>query len=164
MKQTIRAVACYLTEPEADAMKRAAAACNLSLSRYVRQCLLQYQKLMSEQPALASSVISIPLAETEQRISRSIDTQSKRITKIHERLQILLAMFDRFALTALIHAPEVHFDLREAAIASGNRRYHNWRRAVEELLQGGEPAVLVELDNATGDQAEEQGESYEAEP
>ena len=161
MKQTIRAVACYLTEPEADAMKRAAAACNLSLSRYLRQCLLQYQKLMSEQPALASSAISIPLAETEQRISRSIDTQSKRITKIHERLQILLAMIDRFALTALIHAPEVPTELREGAIASGNRRYHNWRRAVEELLRDGEPSAPTALDNAVGDQAEEQAELYE---
>ncbi len=164
MKQTIRAVACYLTEAEADAIKRAAAACNLSLSRYLRQCLLHYQKLMTEQPALASAAVSIPLAETEQRLSRSIDTQSKRITKIHERLQILLAMIDRFALTALIHAPEVPAELRAAAIASGNRRYHNWRRAVEELLQGGEPSALAAPDDAVGDQAEEQGESYEAEP
>ena len=163
MKQTIRAVACYLTEPEADAMKRAAAACNLSLSRYLRQCLLHYQKLMTEQPGLGSSAVSIPLAETEQRLSRSIDTQSKRITKIHERLQILLAMVDRFALTALIHAPEVPAELRQAAIASGNRRYHNWRRAVEELLQGGEPSALAAQDDAVGDEAE-QGESYEAEP
>jgi hypothetical protein len=163
MKQTIRAVACYLTEPEADAMKRAAAACNLSLSRYLRHCLLHYQKLMTEQPTLASSVISIPLSETEQRLSRSIDTQSKRLTKIHERLQILLAMVDRFALTALIHAPEVPAELRQAAIASGNRRYHNWRRAVEELLQGGEPSALAAPDDAVGDEAE-QGESYEAEP
>jgi Mobilization protein NikA len=164
MKQTIRAVACYLTEPEADAMKRAAAACNLSLSRYLRQCLLHYQKLTTEQPALVSSAISIPLAETEQRLSRSIDTQSKRITKIHERLQILLGMVDRFALTALIHAPEVPTELREAAIASGNRRYHNWRRAVEELLQGGEPSALAASDDAVGNRADEQGESYEAEP
>lgn len=164
MKPTIRAVACYLTDPEADALKRAAAACNLSLSRYMRQCLLHYQKLMSEQPALASSAISIHLAETEQRLSRSIDTQSKRITKVHERLQILLEMVDRFALTALIHAPEVPVELREAAVASGNRRYHNWRRAVEELLQGGEPSALAAPDDAVGDQAEEQGESYEAEP
>jgi hypothetical protein len=163
MKQTIRAVACYLTEPEADAMKRAAAACNLSLSRYLRQCLLHYQKLMTEQPGLGSAAVSIPLAETEQRLSRSIDTQSKRITKIHERLQILLAMVDRFALTALIHAPEVPAELRQAAIASGNRRYHNWRRAVEELLQGGEPSALAAQDDAVGDEAE-QGESYEAEP
>jgi Mobilization protein NikA len=153
MKQTIRAVACYLTEPEADAIKRAAAACNLSLSRYLRQCLLHYQKLMSEQPALASSAISIPLAETEQRLSRSIDTQSKRITKIHERLQILLGMVDRFALTALIHAPEVPAELREGAIASGNRRYHNWRRAVEELLQGGEPSAFAASDYEDGQEA-----------
>ena len=154
MKPIIRAVACYLTEAEADALKRAAAACNLSLSRYLRQCLLHYQKLMSEQPALASAGISIPLAETEQRLSRSIDTQSKRITKIHERLQILLGMVDRFALTALIHAPEVPAELREAAIASGNRRYQNWRRAVEELLQGGEPSALATSDNALGEKAE----------
>ena len=163
MKLGIRAVACYLTEPEADAMKRAAAACNLSLSRYLRQCLLHYQKLMSEQPALASSAISIPLAETEQRISRSIDTQSKRITKIHERLQILLAMIDRYALTALIHAPEVPAELREAAIASGNRRYHNWRRAVEELLQGGEPSALAASDDGDGAEAE-RDESQEVQP
>jgi hypothetical protein len=164
MKPGVRAVACYLTEAEADAMKRAAAACNLSLSRYLRQCLLHYQKLMTERPGLASSAISIPLAEAEQRISRSIETQSKRITKIHERLQILLAMIDRCALTALIHAPEVPAELRAAAIASGNRRYHNWRRAVEELLQGGESPALVELDNAAGDQAGEQDETCEAHP
>lgn len=163
MKQTIRAVACYLTEPEADAMKRAAAACNLSLSRYLRQCLLHYKKLMTEQPALASAAVSIPLAETEQRLSRSINTQSKRITKIHERLQILLAMIDRFALTALIHAPEVPAELRAAAIASGNRRYHNWRRAVEELLQGGEPSALAASDDGDGEEAE-QDESREVQP
>ena len=163
MKQTIRAVACYLTEPEANAIKRAAAACNLSLSRYMRQCLLHYQKLMSEQPALASSAISIPLAETEQRLSRSIDIQSKRITKVHERLQILLGMVDRFALTALIHAPEVPTELREAAIASGNRRYHNWRRAVEELLQGGEPSALTASDDGDGEEAE-RNESQEVQP
>lgn len=163
MKQTIRAVACYLTEPEADAIKRAAAACNLSLSRYLRQCLLHYQKLMSEQPALASSAISITLAETEQRISRSIDTQSKRITKIHERLQILLGMVDRFALTALIHAPEVPAELREAAIASGNRRYHNWRRAVEELLQGAEPSTLAASVDGESEEAEHD-ESREMQP
>ena len=163
MKQTIRAVACYLTEPEADGIKRAAAACNLSLSRYLRQCLLHYQKLMSEQPALASSAISIPLAETEQRLSRSIDTQSRRITKVHERLQILLGMIDRFALTALIHAPEVPAELREAAIASGNRRYHNWRRAVEELLQGGEPSAFAASDDADGRETE-QDESQQVQP
>jgi hypothetical protein len=163
MKPTIRAVACYLTEPEADAMKRAAAACNLSLSRYLRQSLLHYQKLMAEQPALASSAISIHLAETEQRLSRSIDTQGKRITKVHERLQILLGMVDRFALTALIHAPEVPAELRAAAIASGNRRYHNWRRAVEELLQGGEPSALAASDDGDSEEAE-RNESQEARP
>ena len=119
---------------------------------------------MTEQPALASTAISIPLAETEQRLSRSIDTQSKRITKIHERLQILLGMVDRFALTALIHAPEVPAELREAAIASGNRRYHNWRRAVEELLRDGEPSAPAALDDAAGDEADEQDESYEVRP
>ena len=163
MKPTIRAVACYLTDPEADALKRAAAACNLSLSRYLRQSLLHYQKLMSEQPALASSAISIHLAETEQRLSRSIDTQSKRITKVHERLQILLGMVDRFALTALIHAPEVPAELRAAAIASGNRRYHNWRRAVEELLQAGEPSALAASDDGDGEETE-RDESQEVQP
>jgi len=155
MKPTIRAVACYLTEAEADTLKRAAAARSLSLSRYLRQCLLHYQKLMNEQPALASAAISIPLAETEQRLARSIDTQSKRLTKIHERLQILLGMVDRFALTALIHAPEVPAELREAAIASGDRRYHNWRRAVEELLQGGEPSAFAASDDERGEDAEQ---------
>ena len=163
MKQTIRAVACYLTEAEADTIKRAAAACNLSLSRYLRQCLLHYQKLMTEQPAFASAAVSIPLAETEQRLSRSIDTQSKRITKIHERLQILLGMIDRFALTALIHAPEVPTELREAAIASGNRRYHNWRRAVEDLLRGGELSALAPSDDGDGAEAE-RDESQEVQP
>jgi hypothetical protein len=163
VKPIIRALACYLTEPEAEAIKRAAAACNLSVSRYLRQCLLHYQKLMSEQPALASAAVSIPLAETEQRLSRSIDIQSKRITKIHERLQILLGMVDRFALTALIHAPEVPTEIKEAAIASGNRRYHNWRRAVEELLQGGEPEALSASDDALGEKAEHD-ESQEVQP
>jgi hypothetical protein len=163
VKPTIRAVACYLTEAEADAIKRAAASCNLSLSRYLRQCLIHYQKLMSEQPALESSAISIPLAETEQRLSRSIDTQSKRITKIHERLQVLLGMLDRLALTALIHAPEVPAELREAAIASGNRRYHNWRRAVEELLRGGEPPTLAASVDEEGEE-EDQDESREGQP
>jgi hypothetical protein len=70
-------------------------------------------------------------------------------------------MIDRFALTALIHAPEVPTELREGAIASGNRRYHKWRRSVEELLRDGEPSAPTALDDAVGDQAEEQAELYE---
>jgi hypothetical protein len=43
-------------------------------------------------------------------------------------------MLDRFVLSALVHTPEVPEANRSKAVASGERRYANWRQAVEKAL------------------------------
>ena len=59
------------------------------------------------------------------------------------RLAVVLTMLDRFALTMLMHIPEVAKEQRKSAAASGERRYQNWKQAVDELIRDmglGEPA------------------------
>lgn len=43
-------------------------------------------------------------------------------------------MLDRFVLSAPVHTPEVPETNRSQAIASGDRRYANWRKEVEKAL------------------------------
>ena len=61
------------------------------------------------------------------------------------RLAVVTSMLDQFALTMLVHIPEVAKEQRKSAAASGERRYQNWKRAVDELVRDmglGEPAEL----------------------
>jgi hypothetical protein len=44
-------------------------------------------------------------------------------------------MLDRLAFLYLVHTPEVQRAQREAALASGTRRYTSWRRAVAHMAR-----------------------------
>lgn len=139
MRNNAREVSCYLTIEEAARFKRAAATTKMSLSRYLRQCLLDYERLVGGADECAS-VATLALAKTEQRLEQSIETHGKRITALNHRLQVLFAMLDRLAFISLVHLPEVPQELRDGALASGTRLYNNWRHAVMELTEIGTEA------------------------
>ena len=136
MRTNAREVSCYLSTEEAARFRRAAATTKVSLSRYLRQCLLDYERLVAGADQSVSPSM-LALAETEQRLDQSIETQSKRIRALDRQLQVLFAMLDRLAFVALVHLPEVPQELRDGALASGTRLYNNWRHAVMDLTETG---------------------------
>ena len=115
-------------------MREEAAARHLSLSRYLRQCLLHYRAITAGADG-GMRQLSIALSDIEARLARSVETQSKRITALHRELQVLFAMLDRLAFILSVHTPEVPEELRNAALTAGTRLYHNWRNAVMELTE-----------------------------
>jgi hypothetical protein len=164
MRKAAHEVSCYLTQAEARELREEAAARHLSLSRYLRQCLLHYRAITAGADG-GMRQLSIALADIEARLARSVETQSKRISALHRDVQILLAMLDRLAFILSVHTPEVPDELRNAALAAGERLYNNWRSAVIEMTEtgasietlnhvngtAGEPAEREEEDDPAGD-------------
>ncbi len=132
MRNNAREVSCYLSIEEAARFKDAASASKISLSRYLRQCLLDYERLSSNDTRAPSR---FALIEMEQRLARSIEVQSRRINSLYHELHVLFAMVDRLAFISLVHLPEIPTELRENALTAGTRLYNNWRNAVMELTE-----------------------------
>jgi len=75
------------------------------------------------------------LRDAEERIAKEIESRtSKASGQLSKQVMVLTAMLDRFVLSALVHIPEVPEASRPKSVASGERRYANWRQAVEEAL------------------------------
>ena len=131
MRNNAREVSCYLSADEAARFREAAASSKVSLSRYLRQCLLDYERITSD----LTKPNSFALAETEERLLRRIEAERRRVATVQGHLHLVLAMLDRLAFISLVHLPEVPPDKRETVLASGTRLYENWRRAVAELTE-----------------------------
>jgi len=131
VRNNAREVSCYLSLEEAAHFREAAAANKVSLSRYLRQCLLDYERLIDGSRAPNG----FALVEIEQRVARSIEAQSRRVNSLCHELHVLLAMVDRLAFVSLVHLPEIPAELRERALTAGTRLYNNWRHAVMELTE-----------------------------
>jgi mobilization protein NikA len=134
VRNNAREVSCYLSIEEAARFKDAASACKISLSRYLRQCLLDYERLSDNDTRAPSG---FALIEMEQRLARSIEVQSRRLNSLYHELHLLFAMVDRLAFVSLVHLPEIPVELRESALTAGTRLYNNWRNAVMELTESG---------------------------
>jgi hypothetical protein len=132
VRNTAREVSCYLSTEEAARFKDAASASKISLSRYLRQCLLDYERLSGDDTRAPSG---FALIEMEQRLARSIEVQSRRVNSLYHELHVLFAMVDRLAFISLVHLPEIPAELRESALTAGTRLYNNWRSAVMELTE-----------------------------
>src|SRR5438270_7409488 len=130
MRNNAREVSCYMTVEEAARFREAAASSKVSLSRYLRQCLLDYRRVTED----LSKPNAFALAETEERLSRGIDAQSSRLAALDAQVQVLSSMIDRLAFISFVHLPEVSAEKREAALASGTKLYEHWRRAVSDLI------------------------------
>jgi hypothetical protein len=134
VRNNAREVSCYLSDEEAARFKEAASANKVSLSRYLRQCLLDYERLSDNDNRAPNG---FALVEMEQRLARSIEVQSQRINSLYHELHVLFAMVDRLAFVSLVHLPEIPAELRESALTAGTRLYNNWRHAVMELTESG---------------------------
>jgi hypothetical protein len=134
VRNNAREVSCYLSIEEAARFKDAASACKISLSRYLRQCLLDYERLSGNDTRAPSG---FALIEMEQRLARSIEGQSRRVNSLYHELHVLFAMVDRLSFISLVHLPEIPAELRESALTAGTRLYNNWRHAVMELTETG---------------------------
>jgi hypothetical protein len=127
-----------LSDSQLEYLRREASKRRRSLSSYVTDCLLDYH-VDATPPLKSPQEISAPfsalLRDTEDRMAAQIqkDTSSAS-NQLSKQLMVLSAMIDRFVLSALVHMPEVPEGNREKAIASGDRRYRNWRDAVKEVL------------------------------
>lgn len=134
MRNNAREVSCYLSIEEAAHFREAASANKISLSRYLRQCLLDYERLSTNGNREPNGFV---LIEMEQRLGRSIEVQGKRLNSLYHELHVLFAMLDRLAFVSLVHLPEIPAELRETALTAGTRLYNNWRHAVMELTEAG---------------------------
>jgi len=134
VRNNAREVSCYLSIEEAARFKDAASGCKISLSRYLRQCLLDYERLSGNDTRAPSG---FALIEMEQRLAHSIEVQSRRLNSLYHESHVLFAMVDRLAFVSLVHLPEIPAGLRETALTAGTRLYNNWRHAVMELTENG---------------------------
>jgi hypothetical protein len=138
-------VACYLKPDEYSQLKEQAAKRRLSLSTYVKGCLLGHHKAQpfkKDPDNGGPSAVSQLSQESERRIAELAGAKAGEVLR---RLAVVISMLDQFALTMLVHIPEVAKEQRKSAAASGERRYQNWKRAVDELVRDmglGEPAEL----------------------
>lgn len=128
----------YLSDAQLEYLRREAGKRRRSLSSYITDCLLDYH-VETAQPVNGNHQTSPPfnamLHDTEERIAAEIQRRTSGTgTQLEKQLMVLTAMLDRFVLSALVHAPEVPEANRSKAVASGNRRYRNWRDAVTDVL------------------------------
>ena len=128
----------YLSDAQLDYLRREAAKRRRSLSSYVTDCLLDYHvepQFGGNKPPETSPPFSALIRDAEDRIAAEIERRtSVARANLSKQLMVLTAMLDRFVLSNLVHTSEVPEANRSNAIASGERRYGNWREAVKELL------------------------------
>jgi hypothetical protein len=115
-------------------LKEQAAKRHLSLSSHVKDCLLgQHEPQPYTQDMTAEkSDVEILLRQSERRIA---ELTRAKTGEVLDQVAVVAAMLDRFALTMLIHTPEIPQEQRKPAAASGERRHQNWRRAVNNIVK-----------------------------
>jgi hypothetical protein len=134
-----RQVATYVTDEEFQQLARQAARRNVSLSRYVKEHLLKADDGSGTEPTDNMAVEAV-VGAAERRFAEAVERAVTRALKpLSQRIGIVTAMLDQFALTMLINTPEVADNKKEQALAAGERRHRGWQRAVEQLLREIEP-------------------------
>jgi hypothetical protein len=142
-----RQIATYVTEEEFQQLTRQAARRDVSLSRYVKEHLLKADDGSGAEPA--GEAVAEAISTAERRLAEGVERALARAVKpLTQRLGILTAMLDQFALTMLINTPEIAENKKEQAIAAGERRHRGWQRAVELLLKDMQPETAT-VDNGT---------------
>jgi hypothetical protein len=127
-------IACYVNADEYAHLKEQAVKRHLSLSTYVKGCLLgQHEPLpFTKETKAGKSDVEILLRQSERRIA---ELTRAKTGEVLDQVAVLAAMLDRFALTMLIHTSEIPQEQRKPAAASGERRHQNWRRAVNNIVK-----------------------------
>jgi hypothetical protein len=128
---------CYVTEEDHERVTAQAAQRRLSLSRYMKECLLGEEQ--QPRPQVDSenghAVLEALFRESEQRISQRCAANPEGFREVLSRLSLIATMLDQLARTMLIHTPEIPKDQQEKAGASGERRHRNWQRVVADMVK-----------------------------
>ena len=137
MRNNAREVSCYLSIEEADRFREAASANKVSLSRYLRQCLLDYERLSDDGSRAPNG---FALVEMEERLALNIELQSRQVNSLCSELHVLFAMIDRLAFVSLVHLPEIPVELRDhlldaLALNGGQRGPHKFLIETAELFE-----------------------------
>ena len=87
------------------------------------------------------------LNESEQRISASLERNSKEIRRVSTAQQALFAYVDALAKVILSSLPETDEDGRKNAVARGKLRYSRFLKSVGANMAGDASEALAELVN-----------------
>ena len=128
-----RQISTYVAEEEFKQLHQDAEEHGISVSRYIKE------KLVSSGGVTGAIISDSRLAAGEKRIIESLRIITNSVRPLALQLTTLLTMLDQFALSVLIHTPEIPEEQRKQAIAAGERRYRGWRVEVEEHLKKMEP-------------------------
>jgi len=127
-------VSTYVTEDEFKQLHQEAEEHGISMSRYIKE------KLVSSGGRSGAAIADARLAASEKRIIESLRTAITNSARpLAQQLTTLLTMLDQFALSVLIHTPEIPEAQRKQAIIAGERRHRGWRAEVEAHLKQMEP-------------------------
>ena len=152
---------CYVTEQEHACVSAQAAQRRLSLSRYMKECLLGEEQQPRPQVDNENGQVAALEAlfrESEHRISqRSAAATGESFREVLSRLSLIATMLDQLARTMLIHTPEIPKDQQERAGASGERRHRNWQRVVADMVKEMD-LTDVELDGAGSTEVAREGQ------
>lgn len=130
-----RQLTAYVTDEEFSQLRIEAEERGISLSRYIKERLVQ----TTGRAGMAIS--DAKLAASEKKIIDAQRTAISQVLKpIAQQLTMVLTMLDQFALSMLIHTPEIPESQRKQALAAGERRHRGWRAEVEEIVKRMEPA------------------------
>jgi hypothetical protein len=77
------------------------------------------------------------LAETETRLAADLHRHVAELATLRDSVRRLEAMLDRQYVGLMLYLPDVGDELQDARAKAALRRYEAWRRAVEQLLGGG---------------------------
>ena len=140
-----REVHSYLTPSDYRRLEQEAAARGASVSKCVADCLGEYFALRVEMASVVAApgqlgephqgLIHSLLARTEERLAATLKAHGERTAALEDAIQAVGAMIDRLVLLYFVHTPEVPAELKDAAVAMARRRYTNWRRAVDDMVQ-----------------------------
>ncbi len=124
-------------------LKAEAAARGISMNICVGDVVREYFALRSEMLSVTSSpgvpgdgqpgLVHSLVARMEERLGTRADARADELADGQRRIE---CMIERFVFLYFAHTWEVPPELHASAIASANRRYGNYRRAVDDLLAG----------------------------
>lgn len=125
-----RKVTVYLTDEELAQMRREASRRRVSLSRYLKECVISPE--MEESGPVAYGAAPEAEKRLVEAVRGAVATGNRSVL---DQLSTLIVMLDQFALSMLIHAAEIPETQKERALAAGERRHRGWQHKVADILR-----------------------------
>jgi chemotaxis regulatin CheY-phosphate phosphatase CheZ len=159
-----------VTEEEHARVSAQAAKRRLTLSRYMKECLLgegqePYPQVDNENGQVA--VLEVLFRESEQRISQQYAANAEGFREVLSRLSLIATTVDQFARTKLLHPPETqkhHQEKLEAGAAANAESFHevlNRLTLIATMVDQFARTMLIHTPEIPKDQQERSGASGE---